>query len=148
MLGKPHAGWTNINIAGEKTCASYLTDVAFDFAKAIINVFREGEFKTVTIDAESDGTYIYVIGRFDTYVIEEDTEDGVPKLYTSYIYIEDLAKDLANDLENYFSDWITWLPELDLCDMDEKEANECKEEISKREELLKNYIKELRKYSS
>lgn len=147
MLGKPHAGWTNINIAGEEVCASYLTDVAFDFAKAIIDVFKEGEFKAVTIDAESDGTYIYVIGRYDTYVIEEDTEDSVPGLYITSIHLVDLAKDLANDLESYFSDWITWLPELDLCDMDEKEQEEYKEEITKREELLKNYIEKLRKYS-
>lgn len=104
MLDKPCCGWANIIIG--KTCitASYLTDVPFDLLDGFIDCMVN--YKTVAINFDEEGSSGYlVLNGVVAYVftVRENVEAE-----NEQFYVDDLAKELIEDIQANIDDWARW----------------------------------------
>ena len=116
MLTKPKHGWTNLHIGDFSERASYLTDIPNDCLDAFIYALQNGNPAVVFFDAEGWDFHL-VASYYQSYVIVDKDE---AKLYAFDKTINDLTKELYEDISNNFDDWLDW----DMYDtVEEREEN-------------------------
>ena len=135
MFTKPKYGWTEIHLGGLRGLGSYTQDIpVFVLKKGVQSVQEwtplelwfdeEGSAFTLTADEE---TKIVTEGEFGT----EEYHIKCSKL--------DLIREIKNDIEKYFPDWVAFSEEYAYA---EEEA-EAQEIYQNRERLLRELLAEL-----
>lgn len=116
-----------------------MTDVPTDCLDAFIYGTEKGVPVTIYFDAEGYRYYV-VVNEFICYVIKEAGEDEyTDTLYRIGINREELAKELINDIESYFEDWVRW---ESYKDFDEKELEIVRESLEMRLDYLKALVRQ------
>jgi len=104
MFTKPEHGWTNLQLGNFSDRASYLTDIPIDCLDAFIYSLENNSPIAIYFDAEG-WDYHLVSSYYESYiVVSKDKTD----LFLIDGNIRDLAKELINDIEMYFDDWVNW----------------------------------------
>lgn len=123
MFGKPVVGWVEIMIGELQLSGSYLTDIPYDALQACIHSIKNNAPLTLYIDEE--GTTDFIVSYYNsTYVIRESDEI---EYYSCNKDFRELIKEIIEDIERDFSEWIIEFTYLD----DE-------------EELYKKWVKQLK----
>jgi len=116
MLTKPNHGWTNLQIGNLTERASYLTDIPNDCLDAFIHALQNNTPAVIFFDAEGWDFHL-IASYYQSYIIVDKDKAEV---YIVEKNIKELAKELYNDINNNFDDWLNW----DLYDnMEEREEN-------------------------
>jgi len=116
MLTKPKHGWTNLQINDFTERASYLTDIPNDCLDAFIYALEKNKPAVIFFDAEGWDFHL-VTTHYQSYVIVDKDE---AKVYVIEKDIKELAKELYNDINDNFEDWLEW----DMYDtVEEREQN-------------------------
>jgi len=106
MLTKPLHGWTHLNFGNFSERASYLTDVPNDCLDAFIYALQTNNPAVVYFDAERYEFHL-IASYYESYIIR-DREDNKVDTYIIEKDVIELAKELVNDIEKYFDDWLNW----------------------------------------
>ena len=104
MLTKPKAGWTILQIGDFMERASYLTDIPNDCLDAFIHALQNNTPAVIFFDAEGWDFHL-IASYYQSYVIVDKEEATV---YLIEKNIKELAKELYNDINNNFDDWLNW----------------------------------------
>ncbi|MEG1564711.1 MAG: hypothetical protein RR365_13440 [Bacteroides sp.] len=135
MLIEPKYGWVTVSIGNWMDRASYLTDVPIDALDAFISSYNRWQPATIKFDAEG-WEYIVVIDDYETYIIDYFHDGNLydkPVLTTVKISKGELAKELVNDIQSHFDEWVNW------CSNDSGT-----EELPKYEQTLRDKLKTLK----
>lgn len=135
MISNPKHGWCNFKLEDFEGTPSYLTDVPGDLLNIFIDYHRKGYGMTWF---DEEGTeFTLVLTPYSLFIIEEKDE---PVLHDfSVINIDDLEKELVNDIENNLDEWANFT----TGDTDD-EISVHKFEISRKLEFLKT-VKKMKK---
>ena len=135
MISNPKHGWCDFKLGDFKGTPSYLTDVPVDSLNIFIDYHRKGYGMTWF---DEEGTeFTLVLTPYSLFIIEEKDE---PVLHDfSVINIDDLEKELVNDIENNLDEWANFT----TGDTDD-EISVHKFEISRKLEFLKT-VKKMKK---
>jgi len=106
MLTTPQDGWTYLQLENFSEHASYLTDVPNDCLDAFIYALRTNNPAIVYFDAEGFDFHL-VSSYYRSYIIR-DREDNSVDTYVIEKDIIELAKELVNDIQRDFDDWLNW----------------------------------------
>ena len=135
MIFNPSYGWCDFKLGSFQGTPSYLTDVPFDLLNAFINR-HYGKSAAVFFDEE--GTeFTLVINYHSMFIIEERKEKPILHDF-SFININELEKELINDIESNIDGWVSDF----FFNDSEEEKKEYKEKLL---ELLKK-LKKLGRY--
>lgn len=104
MFTKPEHGWTNLQLGNFSERASYLTDIPIDCLDAFIYALENNSPIAIYFDAEG-WDYHLVSSYYESYIII--SKDGFDLMGIEGNF-KDLAKELVNDIEIYFEDWVCW----------------------------------------
>lgn len=135
MFTKPKYGWTNLQLGNFSERASYLTDIPNDCLDIFINAIQNNVPAVVYFDAESWDFHL-VSSYYRTYIILDKDKLEI------FIYdktIKEVAKELINDIENYFDEWVNW---EGYDDKDENEIIERRNLLNEKLLMLKFLIKD------
>lgn len=147
MLKNPKYGWVDVHLGDFCDRASYLTDVIYDVLEALIHVLEREGPAAVYFDAEGWDWYM-LITWYETYIIDYPyrTEEYIrygpydkQKLTVIDIRCEDIAKEVINDFEKDYIEWISWNPEGESEERTielEKMVNRIKELLEDRDERV------------
>lgn len=101
MISNPKHGWSNFKLGTFEGTPSYLTDVPIDLLTAFIDYHTKG--CGVAWFDEEGTEFTLVITPYSLFIIEEKEK---PILYDfSEMKIENVEKELIEDIENYLGDW-------------------------------------------
>lgn len=132
MFEKPKVGWVKIMIDEFQVTGSYLTDIPCDALRACIYSIENNAPFTLYIDEE--GITDFIVSYYNsTYIIRENDEI---ENYSCDKDFRDLIKEIVEDIDRDFSEWIVEFTYLD------KNEQKYKEWIKQLEELL-NSAKEV-----
>ena len=106
MLTTPQDGWTYLQLENFSEHASYLTDVPNDCLDAFIYALRTNNPAIVYFDAEGFDFHL-VSSYYRSYIIR-DREDNSVDTYVIEKGTIELAKELVNDIQRDFDDWLNW----------------------------------------
>lgn len=132
MISNPKDGWCNFKLRSFEGTPSYLTDVPVDLLSAFIDYHMKG-CRMVWFDEE--GTeFTLVITPYSLFIIEEKDN---PVLHDfSKIKIEDLEKELIDDIECDMNGWAEF-----ITDDDPEEIKIHRDEILNKLAILKKYVR-------
>lgn len=116
MLTKPEHGWTNLQIGDFSERASYLTDVPNDCLDAFIHALQNGNPAVIFFDAEGWDFHL-IASYYCSYIVVDKDKAEVFMVDKT---IKELAKELYEDINNNFDDWVNWESYED--DTDEEKA--------------------------
>lgn len=132
MISNPKVGWCNFKLGTFEGSPSYLTDVPVELLTAFIDYHAKGQ--GVCWFDEEGTEFTLVITPYSLFIIEEKDK---PVLHDfSEMKIEDLEKELIEDIENNID---AWSKEFIFSD-DYEEILEHKDEITRRLAMLKEII--------
>ena len=106
MLTKPVHGWTHLQFKNFSERASYLTDIPNDCLDAFIHALQTNNPAIVYFDAE--GFDYHLISSFYRSYIIRDKEDNKVDIYVIEKDILELAKELIDDIQRDFNEWLNW----------------------------------------
>ena len=106
MFTKPVHGWTHIQFSNFSERASYLTDIPNDCLDAFIYALQTNNPAIIYFDAEGFDFHL-VSSYYRSYIIK-DKEDNIVDTYVIEKGIIELAKELVNDIEKDFDEWLQW----------------------------------------
>ena len=134
MIKNPKHGWCSFELGDFQGSPSYLTDVAVDLLDAFIEYHTKG-YGVVVFDEEGS-FFTLVLTRYNwgIFVIEEKNNSILHDF--SNMNVDDLAKELINDIESDLAGWYDF-----LLFSDEKEVERYKNELDKKIKELKTVIK-------
>jgi predicted RNase H-like nuclease (RuvC/YqgF family) len=111
MLEKPSGGWCIFTLGDFKFCFSYLRDTPLEIMDALIFAFKNGSM-TFTLDGEDKGEAIIVSDSFETYIIQNfsnnenlDNNISVKRFEIDFIKIADM---FIEDMEKYRREFSWW----------------------------------------
>ena len=122
MFTIPRNGWTNLNFDKISLRASYLTDIPNDCLDAFIYALKTNNPAIIFFDAE--GYDFHLISSYYRSYIIVDKEDNNVDTYVIEKGIIELAKELVNDIQRGYDDWLNW-------DCDDEEYAEVNREVFK-----------------
>jgi hypothetical protein len=135
MFTKPEHGWTNLQLGDFSERASYLMDIPNDCLDAFIYAIQNHVPAAVYFDAEGWDFHL-ISSYYQTYIILD--KDNVKTFLIDKSFNE-LAKELIDDIESYFNEWINW-----ECYRDEDDnvyINDRKNTLDEKLSILKSLIK-------
>lgn len=134
MISNPKAGWCDFKLRTFEGSPSYLTDVPVDLLTAFIDYHTKG-YGMCWFDEE--GTeFTLVITPYSLFIIEEKDE---PILHDfSEMKIENLEKELIEDIEKDLNNWVK---EFTVLDDDQEELLQHRNEIRQKIAILKERFK-------
>lgn len=138
MIKNPKHGWCDFQLGDFTGVASYLTDVPIDLLDAFISYYTYG-YGVVVFDQEgSYFTLVLTAYNFGIYIIEESDKAILHDFsIDENITVNDLAKELINDIENDLEGWSTDF----LFYVNQKEAvhycNKIKQKLAELKKLIK-----------
>lgn len=103
MISNPKHGWCNFQLGDFNGTPSYLTDVPVGLLDAFINYYKTGY--GVAVFDEEGASFTLVMTQYNSsiYIIEEKDSPVLHDL--SDFQIEDLKKELINDIEQDLTGW-------------------------------------------
>jgi len=104
MLTKPEYGWVYLQLGNFSERASYMTDIPNDCLDAFIYALQNNSPTVVYFDAEGWDFHL-VASWYGSYVILD--KDAV-KVFEINKNVFELAKELYEDINNNFDDWLNW----------------------------------------
>lgn len=132
MISNPKHGWCNFKLQTFEGTPSYLTDVSLDLLMAFINYHAKG--CGVAWFDEEGTEFTLVITPYSLFIIEEKDK---PILHVfSEMRIEDVEKELIDDIENDLYGWINF-----ITDSDPEEVKQHETEIRQKLAILKKYVR-------
>lgn len=132
MISNPKNGWCNFKLRTFEGTPSYLVDVPIDLLTAFIDYHTKG--CGIAWFDEEGTEFSLVITPYSLFIIEEKDK---PILHDfSEMKIENVEKELINDIENDLNGW-SWF----IADDDQNEITIHRDEISQKIAILKKYIK-------
>lgn len=134
MITNPKHGWCSFELGNFQGSPSYLTDVAVDLLDAFIDYYAKGYGVAVFDEEGSFFTLVLTRYNWGIFLIEEKHCAILHDF--SNMNVDDLAKELVNDIEGDLSGWYDFL----LLN-DEKERERYKNELDKKIAELKNHLK-------
>lgn len=128
VFGKPIVGWVEIMIDDFQVSGSFLTDIPCDALRACINSIKNNSPFILYIDEE--GITDLIVSYYNsTYIIREKDEI---EYYSCDKDFRKLIKEIVEDIDRDFPEWITEFTYLD------NEEEKYKEWVKQLEELLKS----------
>jgi len=106
MFTTPQDGWTHIQLENFSERASYLTDIPNDCLDAFIHALQTNNPAIMYFDAE--GFDYHLISSFYRSYIIKDKEDNKVDIHVIEKDILELAKELVDDIQRDFDDWLNW----------------------------------------
>lgn len=133
MISNPKHGWCNFKLGDFVGTPSYLTDVPVDLLNAFISYY-EREYGVAVFDEEGS-TFTLILSRYTRgiFVIEEKDKSILHDL--SDMNIDDLAKELIQNIESDMYSWEYFIP-----DDDPEEIKIHRDEILQKIAILKKYV--------
>lgn len=131
MISDPKHGWCNFELRTFEGTPSYLTDVPVDLLEAFIDLHTKG---TGIAWFDEEGTeFTLVLTPYSLFIIEEKDK---PVLYDfSEMKIENLEKELIEDIENDLVGWSEF-----ITDDDREEVMQHRNEIRQKITILKEFV--------
>ena len=132
MISNPKHGWCDFKLRTFEGTPSYLTDVPIDLLTAFIDYHTNG-CGAAWFDEE--GTeFTLIITPYSLFIIEEKDK---PILHDfSEMNIENIEKELIEDIENDIYGWINF-----MTDDDQEEVKQHETEIRQKLAILKEYVR-------
>lgn len=133
MISNPKAGWCDFKLRTFEGTPSYITDVPVDLLTAFIDYHAKGQ--GICWFDEEGTEFTLVITPYSLFIIEEKDK---PVLHDfSEIKIENLEKELIEDIEK---DLDNWVKEFTVLDDDQEELLQHRNEIRQKLAILKEMI--------
>ena len=132
MISNPKDGWCNFKLRSFEGTPSYLTDVPVDLLSAFINYHIEG--CGVAWFDEEGTEFTLVITPYSLFIIEEKEKTVLHDF--SEIKIENLEKELIDDIECDMNGWTNFTEDDDL-----NEIIIHRDEIRQKIAILKKYVR-------
>ena len=131
MIKDLGVGWCEFTIGDFHGTPSYLTNVPVDLLQAFLDYKTKGQ--GIAWFDEEGTEFTLVLNPYSMYIIAEN-EEGVARLYDfSEVNIDNLIKELINDIESNLVGWSMF-----YCDCDDEE------EIKVNREHIRNLICQLK----
>lgn len=119
MITNNGHGWGTFKLGNFTGRLSYIEDVPVDLLQAFIDWHDKGS-GCAWIDEEGTG-FTLVLTQYSAYVIVE--RGGVELIDLSELKIEEIEKELIDDIESDFEGWVKFMPSDDIDDvMNHREA--------------------------
>lgn len=134
MITNPKYGWCSFELGDFQGSPSYLTDVAVDLLDAFIDYYAKGY--GVAVFDEEGSFFTLVLTRYNWGIFLIEEKDCAILHDFSDMNIDDLAKELVNDIEHDLNGWYDF-----LLFSDENETERYKVELDKKLAELKNHLK-------
>lgn len=135
MFTKPKYGWTEIHLEDFEGLGSYTQDIpVFVLKKGVQSV---QEWTSLELWFDEEGSAFTLTADEETKIVTEG-EFGTEKYHIKCSKL-DLIREIKNDIEKYFSDWVAFSEEYAYA---EEEA-EAQEIYQNRERLLRELLAEL-----
>ena len=132
MITNPKNGWCNFKLRTFEGKQSYLTDVPVDLLMAFIDYHAKG--CGIAWFDEEGTEFSLVITPYSVFIIEE--KDTTILHDFSEMKIENIEKELIEDIEKDLYGWINFTTDDDL-----EEVKQHENEIRQKLVILKSYIK-------
>lgn len=138
MISNPKHGWCDFMLSDEKDnlfvgIPSYLTNVPVDLLQAFLDYKTKG-LGIAWFDEE--GTeFTLVLNPYSMFIILESEDEYAELIDFSKVKIDDLIKELIQDIESDLDEWSMF-----DCDCDDEE------EIKVNREHIRNLICQLKEY--
>lgn len=132
MISNPKHGWCNFKLRTFEGTPSYLTDVSLDLLMAFIDYHAKG--CGVAWFDEEGTEFTLVITPYSLFIIEEK-DKSILHVF-SEMRIEDVEKELIDDIENDLYGWINF-----ITDNDPEEVKQHETEIRQKLVILKKYVR-------
>lgn len=130
MISNPKHGWCDFKLRTFEGTPSYLTDVPIDLLTAFIDYHTNG--CGVAWFDEEGTEFSLVITPYSLFIIEEKDK---PILHDfSEMKIENIEKEIIEDIESDLYGWINFMEDDDLEEIKQHETN-----IRQKLALLKRY---------
>lgn len=100
MISNPKYGWCNFDLENFHGTPSYITDIPFDLLDCVIQYIKTG-CGSCWFDEEGT-SFTLVLTPYDVYIISEKDNSY---LYKFNINIENLIKEIINDIEKNIDNW-------------------------------------------
>lgn len=133
MIKNPKYGWCSFELGDFQGSPSYLTDVAVDLLDAFIDYYAKGY--GVAIFDEEGSFFTLLLTRYNWGIFLIEEKDYATLHDFSDMNVDDLAKELVNDIERDLNGWYDF-----LLFSDENEIYRYKIELDKKLMELKKYI--------
>lgn len=134
MIKNPEHGWCSFKLGDFQGSPSYLTDVAADLLDAFIEYYTKG-YGVVVFDEEGS-FFTLVLSRYNWGIFLIEEKDCATLHDFSYMNVDDLAKELVNNIECDLNSWYDF-----LLFSDENEIEQYKSELDNKLTELKNHLK-------
>lgn len=132
MISNPKHGWCDFKLKTFEGTPSYLTDVPLDLLIAFIDYHNKG--CGVAWFDEEGTEFTLIITPYSLFIIEEKDK---PILHDfSEINIENIEKELIEDIESDIYGWINF-----MTDDDQEEVKQHETEIRQKLAILKEYAR-------
>ena len=138
MISNPKHGWCDFMLSDEKDnlfvgTPSYVTNVPVDLLQAFLDYKTKSQ--GIAWFNEEGTEFTLVLNPYSMYIIAEN-EEGEGRLYDfSELNIDNLIKELIQDIESDLTGWSMF-----YCGCDDEE------EIKENRELIRNLICQLKEY--
>lgn len=132
MITNPKNGWCNFKLRTFEGTPSYLTDVPVDLLMAFIDYHVKG--CGIAWFDEEGTEFSLVITPYSVFIIEEKDTTFLHDF--SEMKIENIEKELIEDIEKDLYGWINFTIDDDL-----EEVKQHENEIRQKLVILKSYIK-------
>lgn len=141
MFAKPKYGWTDVFIEEFAGAGSYIwSSLPEDCMWTFIQYLKNN--KPVKLFFNEEGSDFTLFIENEKVKIVANNYEGFTEEYNFNITGIALAKELAEDMEKYFEEWVTWPPDYGFFDEDEQE--EQKKFYDARYKELGELLKELK----
>jgi hypothetical protein len=121
MIKNPKFGWCEFKLWDFNGNPSYMTDVPIDLMECFISYFKTGQ--GMAWFDEEGSEFTLVLTPYSTYLIE-DKEEAV--LHVIELPVDEMAKELLEDLNKDSSEWLSWLPRFESLSDEEKQKRKRK----------------------
>ena len=123
MFTKPKHGWTDVFIEDFEGAGSYIWgSLPEDCVHAFIQYLKNNESVELFFDEEGSDFTLFV--ENEKVRIVANNYEGFTEEYNFDITGIELAKELAEDIEMYFEEWVTWPPDYGFFEEDEQEEQQ------------------------
>ena len=133
MISNPKHGWCSFELGDFRGSPSYLTDVPLDLLEAFINYYTQGYGVAVFDEEGSYFTLLLTRYNWGIFVIEEKNESVLYDF--SDMNIDDLTKELINDIESDLNGWMNFTTDEDWEEIAEH-RDRIREELCRLKDIL------------
>lgn len=133
MITNPKHGWCSFKLGDFQGSPSYLTDVAVDLLDAFIDYYVKGY--GVAVFDEEGSFFTLVLTRYNWGIFLIEEKDCATLHDFSDMNVDDLSKELVNDIEHDLNGWYDF-----LLFSDENETERYQDELDRKLAELKYYI--------